>query len=390
MFVRYEINGTANASKFTTGSILSDIQGILKGTITSTSQLNSNVCIIASSEITGSVNATTYPVANVLLFTDLTTTGNADILQFTKGHYYANTTYLSQAKQTVQVAWDIQNFGPRIRIGNGSGNNYHPINTGNTSGDWWGTSATSNTQVIAPVNAPQTINRIFMYVTDYYFIMQFVRGNMIGTAGILDWQPSDSDNYAMSLSANTYPGMRLFAFNRNNLGTFQTANSVDVFGMTQSDYINSAGYLKLNQVGTANPGGNNNFSQQYNLGVGANTANAPYSTFYPHPMMQVNPHPYASATTINPVIPLQMMPHVNAADDANTTSIEMAMWTQFPYIYRTTDNLGAPGDTIVYNGNNYALLVLNKTGGNNITDINATRNACYLLPKLIYANTSGY
>ena len=387
MFVRYEISGTSANTKSTTAAIFKDLQGIVNGFITSTASLNATVCTIASSEITGAANTITYPTANIVLYTDTATAGNADILQITKGHYFANTTYLSQAKQTIQVLWDVQNYGPRIRIGNGSANNYHPINTGNTQGGWWDQ---SNTYVIAPVNLPQQINRIFMYVSDYYFIMQFVRGTTIATAGILDYQPSDADNYAMSLSANTYPGLRLFAYNLNDLGTSAVANVADQFGLFQSDYINSAGYLRLIMVSTTNPGANNVANTQYNLGVGANTANATYATFFPHPMMQVNPFPYAGATTINPVIPLQLQPHYNSADDANTTSNELAMWTQFPYIYRTNDNLGSPGDSVVYQGNTYALLMMHKAGGNNISDANANRNACYLVPKLIYANTSGY
>ena len=390
MFVRYEINSLAANTKTTTAAILKDLQGIVNGSITNTAQLNTSVCIISSSEITGAANTITYPNANVTLFTDNTSStaaANADYLTIVKGHYFSNTTYLSQAKQTILIAWDLQQYGPRIRIGNGSANNYHPVNVQNLQGGWWDT---SNNYIISPSNQPQQINRIFMYISDYYFIMQFVRGNMVGTAGILDYQPSDSDNYAMSLSANIYPGVRVFAYNMNNLGNAQTANTNDQFGLMQSDFMNSSGYLRLNRTGNTNPNANTTANTLYNMGVGVSTNGQPFATFYPHPMYEVNPHPYAGATTINPVIPLQFMPHYNMAGQSNTTTNEFAYWSQFPYIYRTNDNLGSLGDTVVYGSNTYALLLMHKTGGNSSFDYSATRNAAYLVPKLIYANTSGY
>jgi hypothetical protein len=390
MFVRYEINGVAANTKTTTAAILKDIQGIVNGSITSTASLNATVCIISSSEITGAANTTTYPVANITLYTDNTSStaaANADYLQIYKSHYYSNSTYLSQAKQTIQIAWDLQTYGPRVRIGNGSANNYHPVNLANLQGGWWDT---SNTYIFAPSNQPQSLNRIFLYISDYYFIAQFVKGNTVGTAGILDWEPSDSDNYAMSLSANTYPGVRLFAYNFTDLGNAQSANTLDAFGIMQSDFMNSAGYLRLNRTGNTNPHANTNANTQYNMGVGIPSNGVSFATFYPHPMYEVNPHYYAGATTINPVIPLQLMPHFNYAGWANSTSNELGVWTRFPYIYRTNDNMGALGDSVTYAGNTYAIMLLNKTGGNGQFDTSANRNAAYLLPKLIYANTSGY
>ena len=220
-----------------------------------------------------------------------------------------------------------------------------------------------------------------MYVSDYYFAMTIVTsGSYATTSAIFDWEISSADTYAYSVNNLCYPGIRYFNCS-TGYGTIGSPGGADYFGLFQSEYMNSSFNVITGQSGETGPyNANAFFGTAYASG---GSVGVPYATLYPNPSWAIGRLPSSGINSLNTFTPVYLVPNMNYYRYNTGTTKELAMRAKFPNLYRTSDNIGSPGDTLNYGGVDYMVLVLHKTGGVSINDAYNSLNACYLVPKLI-------
>lgn len=353
MFVKYVIDKTQVDNQTNHDAVTADIAGILNGTITSISQCTSNLCNKPVSTFSGAINTALYKNVTVT---------NSDQIDFAKHHYNNSGAYTP--KTNVTLLWTYGAY-PKVRTHAG---NETP--TGPTDSIYWPVSLSSNAFAESSNynNATKYINidNILMYVSDYWFVIQFNVGDKSSTAIVMDYEDTVADQYSFDTNSNCSPQYCWFT-DVSDTDPFINA-SVD-FVLGRHHYLDRANTLQTRSL----------LNDGYTFGYWANNDSNAFPTItsvsvFPTPRV---PQAAVQMTTgeAHMLTPVFAIPSVGGDTQGTTT------FGKVPNFYRTTDNLTSSGDTVTYNTTEYVILVLHKTGGYHITA--SPNNACYALPKLI-------
>ena len=191
---------------------------------------------------------------------------------------------------------------------------------------------------------------------------------------MLDYEITPMDEYVHDYgslgSKDYYPGVNLISYQKDSFNEDFVTSNQSYCGWN----LGLQGYL-------TNSGAIFDYTQSQNRIVDQLFANSQSDettdvTIYPNGWRNVYEMQILGGS-VHPMIPVSFHAHSNHSTNSAVIS------SKIPHFYRTTDNIGYPGQQITYNGVDYMNLMLHKCGGITLTDSDTTRNACYLLPKLI-------
>jgi hypothetical protein len=368
MFVKYQMKGgIANDAWATMNLLLADFQKILDGTVTATSGFNSNVADIAACEFSGSINSNIY---HTVAKHDSTTTTDEGYVQFKKRHHH----YLTDNNYD----WERTNYiilspgaddVPSFNSFNKAGTNGRPA-TNITGSTWIGSENIDFSMADAPC--------FYFFISDYNFMWcMYNESRDEGTiGGVLDYEMTDADKHVFDNVTTNYCPMYIWAFDQAE--TYQligTLPSVDYsnFWVGRTDYLSNVGAVDSHETWSA--------ATENALYTRGQYDGNKYPSLYPAPYKRVMSAPLPAGDTAHQLHPVFVSPHSNS--DTGSDPI----MAKFPYIWRTTDDIGYTGQTITFNGVDYVVLVAHKTGG--LSDADTTdnwANSCYLFRKTIGGN----
>lgn len=351
MFVRYEIDKTTASSSANTSAMMSDLRQILAGNITSPGQITSDICNTNLTEITGSWNTDLYSV-------DYSSTYEWRIKKF---HHSKNT---ATSYTPASLAHWFQNTST---IGYANIQNYNGTNpfprSANTS-YWANTNINSTTSKTYQVHQ---WDRVLMFVSDYWFIVQIWAGTFMKQFAIFDYEDSVSDQYAFSVNPLVSPQIAWVSqVTDMTSGVAQTTSTVD-YSMGRFSYFERNGNIRT---------GATQVSDDYWYG------NLPSSMS--HYQVSVLPIPRISQTSVKISGGAgHMLSPVFVLPSTGTHQYSSVNYGKIPYLYRTTDDIAQAGDEITFGGVDYAVVPMHKCGGYAIGDAASVNQACYLVPKTI-------
>jgi hypothetical protein len=360
MFVKYKISGGITTNFTNVNKVLNDFRDIMNGTHTATTDFDSTVADISSCEFVGSANTTIY---NNVVRTNSTGSVHGQIAFNKKHHVYSTDTNYDMSRKITFSISPVAGDEPGVLTETLSGTNRRPVldNTFNTHM----TPAISTDLNDAPA--------FYFYISDYFF--QWMYHNPIQTncawGGVLDFEISDHDKYVYdNVDSNYSPQTTWAGTVSDRYNTQQATNTVyDAMYIGRQNYLNVSGSIDSSPVWTTT-------AQEYYWGYNDITTQT-YSTLFPQVQRRVHATPLATGDQSHQLIPLYCIPHSNHNTDSDP------VYQRFPYIWRTTDDIGSPGQTISFGGTDYVVLMGNKCSGQGGNDILRNGNACYLLQKTI-------
>lgn len=371
MFVKYQIKGgIADDNYQALNSIFADLRDIMNGTITSASSFNSSFCDVSSSEMVGSVSSTIY---HTVTYTAAGSSAEDVFLRFFKRHH-------SYATNTTR-AWE-RNF---LLIGSVSaGRELAGImrNKSSTNG------LPNNAATGAAANVGDANREFQMYLSDaptIYIMLSdsFVYFNFINESlsygavlGMNDYEKTAADDHIYdNYTTNHCPTYLVSFCNRGNYNRMlynSTGVNNEYFYVGMNDYLDNGGQINT-QIGW------NTTYDSYIYGW-SQTDELVYPQTFPKLRDSVFHTELASGDKGHQLIPIYITAHQNDFDDSNPIVARLYN------IWRTTDDIGYPGQTITFNSQDYIVLMMHKTGGAGHQDTDQYQNSCYLVPKTIGGN----
>ena len=360
MFIKYATNDVSDSYLYM-NNMFDDIQRSISNTYTSTSDFNTTVCDVNNSLFYGSANSDLYSV----IYNGAASDTSDGYLHITKKHHMSNTTY--NFTRNLQFRFTNQGtYGFRGRFYDGD--TYFPYNN-STQGYTHNTSAGNIYDI--DMSKGHEIN---LYLSDYWIIFQIHWGSEMATYALMDYEITPMDYYMYdnaSLGAKNYfPGINLSSFvadsfNEDLVGANQGQNC---FNLGLQGYLTNSGAVFdfTDDENTISYAIHNNVSSDENI----------MPIIYPNGWRNVHEMQILGGS-VHPMIPVSFHGHGNHSTDSPVIS------SKIPYFYRTTDDIGYPGQQITYNGTDYMNLMLHKNGGVTVSDADNFKNACYLVPKLI-------
>jgi hypothetical protein len=359
MFVKYKISGGVATSSSNINKVMIDFENIMDGTHTTTSDFDSSVADISSCEFVGSANTTLYNN-----HTRLNSSGGEAKLTFDKKHhvYSTDTNYDMSRRITFSIS-PASGDEPGVQTETLSGTNRRPI-----------LDASFNTHFTPAISADLgDAPAFYFYVSDYFF--QWMYHNPIQTnctwGGLLDFEISDHDKYVYDNVDSSYsPQTTWCGMVSDRYNTQQATNTVyDAMYIGRQNYLDVSGTINSSDLWTTTV-------QEYMWGYN-DSATLKHATLFPPVQRKIHATPLATGDQSHQLIPLYNIPHSNHTTDSDP------VYQRFPYIWRTTDDIGSPGQTISFGGIDYVVLMGNKAGGAAGNDVLRNSNACYLLQKTI-------
>ena len=368
MFIKLvHSNSSSNTGQIQV-DILTSIKNLLDGTWTSTADLPTGTFNIAQCEVIGS-----YPVCNDgvtptydhMALGGNTTTTSDSLLRFRWRHPdYNSSTY--QYWSEVWLYYTMSGtYGVRGRITNRNMSTSSMLPYPSTS--YYNANSTSANYIYQYQFNSETI---LIWANKYNCVIHMYNNGYSLIFGTASMEDTPAHQYSYDLTNGTTGPFFSFGsfFGGNNaftrLGSTGTeSTSFDWLWTACPYYTNSQGVA----VGATTDAG-------WNLGWNA-SSNTYYQGFNPLPYKNIFSCPSA-AGRVHQLIPVRVDPHYNH------------ITLGYPHngtvqgLYRTSDDIGSFGDQITFNGNNYRVLMMHKTGGNRATADNLD-NACYLIPELV-------
>lgn len=363
MFLRYEINQGLTNNTATCQAIMSDIYGVLTGTITATSGFDALYCNRALSEITGDMTAL-QPTNNAVntYYNHAYSNGR---ITFNKRHNEHDSTYNLYGR--VLIGWNYTTDYPKFRAGSNS--YWWPYNNDNGSYYWASSDANHNISY-----QPSNMRRISIFASKYWFIIQFEQTDgKVATAGVLDHTINELDKYANSANTSIYNSMVTFHSIMSNPSDDTGGDSTyDMFT------IGKRGYTRMAQ-GPSNANTQISYTGQGHMGyMDTNDyyiALYPFGSHYCQPQYDINDN----NTAKSPLHPL----HVIGLAANYTSPYVLA---KVPEFYRTQDQIAANSEDITIGSQEYKCVRMHKTGYYQVNSTSANKVACYLIPKTIGGN----
>lgn len=362
MFVKYPLQDISNGFG-NINAIMSDLKGVVDGTITSASGFSNTVCDVDNALFYGSVNTSIYSTS----YTAATSDTDDTELTISKKHHSANSTY--DFTRDHKIWWTATGtYG--LRTGFQTPTSYIPEEFDNGS-HYLGSDVSSDLYSGNLTNA----HTILLHISDYYFMMSIHYGTQGFTSGILDYKITNTDYYAMdnlsgSLQAGDYyPGAN-WMYRTHSWNSTEESNTADASLFTLQNYVS------VNQSIELYTDNQEHIYMQYDNGSADNDQAIIPS---PSPWRNVTAMPINGGEE-HPLIPVSWQTW-------NSNSNAPAVKSYFPHFYRTTNDIGYPGQIITFDGVDYVVMYGgHKAGGYARTDIDDTHNGCYLVPKLIGGN----
>jgi hypothetical protein len=362
MFVKYQVKGGLTDTDHTKHNlIMQDFRDIMNGTHTAASDFNTNVCDVSSSEMVGAANSSIY---SSIAYVQSSGSSVESQIRINKRHHY----YLTDSNY--DMARNV-----RVCISPNSGDVAGVIVGTKTSTDFRPNNNTSFSTGMTPeVNCLISNSPVFyFYVSDYWFMWQHYdqQRDMASWGGVLDYDVTDHDKYVYDSIDSDYSAQYCWAGSTNNdFNTQQSSTTV-----SDAEYLGKVAYL-------ANDGNIQSHSewstgnQQYAWGYSVSDNYLMGMMFPPNQKRQLASL-LGNGDKSHQLVPLYALPHNNDSDDSDSVI------ARFPYVWRTTDDIGSPGQTITFNGVDYVVMMGNKTGGSSSNDVDRMANACYLFQKTI-------
>lgn len=372
MFVKYQIKGgLANDDYVSLNSVWTDLRDIMNGTITAASSFNSSVCDVSSSEMVGSVNSSIY---GTVTYTASPDAANDVFLRFYKKHHsYATDTTRAWERQFILIGSVASGRELTGIMRNKSGVNGLPNNSANAGS--------------ANVGDPNREFQIYLSDAPTIYIMlsdSFVYFNFVNESesfgavlGMNDYEKTAADDHIYdNYTTNHCPTYLVSFCNRGFYNRMISASTTGVaqeyFYVGMQDYLDNGGQIN-SQVGW------NTTYDSYIYGW-SQTDEAVYMQTFPKLRDSVFHTELASGDKGHQLIPFFIVGHQNDYDDSNP------IVARLHNIWRTTDDIGYPGQTITFNSQDYVVLMMHKTGGSSHIDADQYQNSCYLVPKTIGGN----
>jgi hypothetical protein len=366
MYIKYVSNG---ASEVSFADFLNDVAGILNGTITTTSQLNSSTCNIGDSEIEGSLpTAGLYTVGTV-------STGAIDFLPITKKHYAANGSFEP-----------IVNLNIRATTTGGPSLHHTDANGANTLNGLTYPTRGASSPIKITKNWSQCY-QIDLWIGDTG-IMMAAQGSTLGfgasagswTSWMAMWcdfsYVAGYDDSAFAANSGYYPGA-IVTTGGIGLSSFgaatDTNSSAHTVDIARANYRRPGG-LFVNS--TASSGG----STQHHYGNIIATEYLPLDPLLLPPAQKRVYEIQTAAGTGTILYPCQYLSSFTGTTP-NTATGEDTRDGQMLNLYRVADNFGSPknGDRLQVGADYYRVIKAHKTG--NRSQHTSTECACYAVPE---------
>ena len=362
MFVKYKIKGGISDTDNTAhNAILADWQSIMNGTHTTVNDFDTNVADVSSCEFVGSANTTLY---HTIGYNSAATNTDEGYLQLNKRHhhYLTDTNYNMQRQIRVGISPSNGDFCGVI-VGTASSTNFRPTTSTNFAA---GFTPEVNLKLS---NSPT----FYFYVSDYWFMWQMYDDqlDMSSWGGVLDHDITDHDKYVYDdIDSNYSPQVIWCGSMSDQFNTQQgSATKYDAEWAGRINYLDRSGTIDSQNTWSAS------FSE-YLWGY-QDTNAAKWPMMFPKNQTEQYSTPLSTGDQAHQMVPMYLLPHSNSTTDSDPVI------ANFKYIWRTTDDIGSPGQTITFNGVDYVVLMGNKVGGATGGDANRIGQACYLLQKTI-------
>lgn len=362
MFVKYKIKGGLTDTDNTKHNlILADFRDIMNGTHTSVNDFDTNVADVSSCEFVGAANTSIY--TNVTI-DSCSSTSDEGYLQVDKRHhhYLTDSSYNMRRRIRCGISPAASDFCG-VMTGTPSNTNYRPT-----------TSTTFSSGFSPEVNLFLSDSPTFLfYVSDYWFMWQMYndQDNASSWGGVFDYDISDHDKYVYDdIDSNYSPQVTWCGSTEAEFNTQQSSTT-----RFDSEWIGRQNYLDVGGTINSQDTWTTTFNQ-YVWGM-EDHSTAKYPMLYPQNQRRMFPLPLSTGDQSHQMVPLSILPH-----SSNASSSDPAV-ANLKYIWRTTDDIGSPGQTITFNGVDYVVFMGNKTTGTTDTSSGRHSNACYLLQKTI-------
>ena len=363
MFIKLVANPSASNSATAWKEWTETIGNILDGTWTSTSSLsttyfNQGACQIIGSKPT--TNDGTDSFTNIVTAAN-TSNGSDNYIQFKFNHAERSASYSYSSNHKLYVTTGT--YGLRFRAGHGTGGNLQPYN----STSYYSVDTTANRKYFP--NWPQETTLI--WANKHSFVIQIYNGSYMTTLGTFGYDASAANEYQYDTigSGKHGPFVSMGSHMRTSIWNTPNVDSTtyEMFWVGASTYLNPS---QSEQAST-------NISGSYHRGVNF-TDNQFYMSLNPVPVRNVYPL-RTSTGHIHQLIPVYADPHFN--HDTASYPFNGRMKT----LYRTTDDIAAPGSLITHDGTQYAVWNVYKTGSS-WGSANNIQNMCYLIPTTVGGN----
>ena len=364
MFIKLVANPSASNSATAWKEWTETIGNILDGTWTSTSSLSTTYFNQGACQIIGSKPTTNDGTDSFTSINTGTNTSNSsdNYIQFKFNHAERSASYSYSSDHKLWVT-ATGTYGLRFRAGNGTGGNLQPYN----STSYYSVTTDANRKYHP--NWPQETTLI--WANKHSFVIQIYNGNYMTTLGTFGYDASAANEYQYdTIGSNAHgPFVSMGSHMRTSIWNTPNGDSTtyEEFWVGASTYLNPAQSV---QAFT-------NRSGSWHRGVNFND-NQFYMALNPLPVRNVYPL-RTSTGHIHQLIPVYADPHFN--HDTASYPFNGRMKT----LYRTTDDIAAPGSLITHDGTQYAVWNVYKTGSS-WGSANNIQNMCYLIPTTVGGN----
>jgi len=365
MFVKYKIKGgISDTNNLAHNAILADWVSIMNGTHTTVNDFDTSVADVSSCEFVGSVNTTLY---NTVSAHDSTGSSDEGYLQLNKRHhhYSTDTNYNMQRQIRIGISPSNGDFCG-VLVGTASGTNFRP-----TTATTFATGFTP--EVILQLNNSPTF---YFYVSDYWFMWQMYDDQQDSSSwgGVLDHDITDHDKYVYDdVDTNYSPQVIWCGSMTDQFNTQQSSTTI-----YDAEWAGRINYL--DRSGTINSQAAWSTTFQERFWGYIDNHDTVYPMMFPQNQREQYPTPLSTGDQSHQMVPMYLLPHSNDTTDSDPVI------ANFKYIWRTTDDIGSPGQTITFNGVDYVVLMGNKVGGDSSANADRIGQACYLLQKTIGGN----
>lgn len=361
MFVKYRIKGGISATDHLShNKILADWVSIMDGTHTTTSDFDTDVADVSSCEFVGSANTTIY---NSTSAHNSTSSSDEAYLAVRKRHHHYLTDSNYDMARNIRVGISpLSTDNAGVLVGTKSDTNFRPVSA-----------TTFQANMTPEVNTLLSEQPTFyFYVSDYFFMWQMYNDQQDDAAwgGVLDYEVSNHDKYVYddvdsNYSAQyTWCGSMAAEFNTQQ----SSSNQYDCEWFGRQNYYANDGTIQSHNTWST--------TTQNNLWGLEDNENHAHSFLFPQNQKRIYAAQLGTGDVSHQLIPLIAIPQ-GGADTSDPVV------PKFPYVWRTTDDIGNPGQTITFDGIDYVVMMGNKTAGNSLTDDDRYANACYLFQKTI-------
>ena len=356
MFLQYAISSGASNSATTLNLMLTDVQSVFAGTLTSISNFNA-VCDQSNSFLVGGGSN----ITNEYTVTKNTNTNSGS----------DNTFSIQKKHSEYSVSYPL-----------GATLNFYTTYTGTYGVRSWMTGSTSNNGG----SFPSALSSSYAFGNTNYKVDHGV------VAGSTYWFWANPYNCGVAFAtanlseyhASILCDHDVTEYNKYVYDNFDTQHSamVNAQCVLQSSTYGTSSYTQFNAfaVGTTDFISPSSASQSVSSFSStayhdnySSATNTSHMSLTPLPYKNVYPLQY-SAGHQHQLIPVFIDPGY-CSDTAN-----YPVNGRMKYFYRTSDNFGPNGTRITVNGQEYASIQLHKSGGQTYSGTNTTENSIYLIP----------